>query len=48
MVGKVPDTLFSLRSLGLGNSEHSLRKSAYEQLNSTLELLNQSLGTCLR
>ncbi|CAL5870007.1 uncharacterized protein PFLUO_LOCUS4240 [Penicillium psychrofluorescens] len=37
-----------LRSLGLGNSEHSLRKSAYEQLNSTLELLNQSLGTCLR
>ncbi|OOQ86189.1 hypothetical protein PEBR_22348 [Penicillium brasilianum] len=37
-----------LRSLGLGNAEHQLRKSAYDQLSSTVERLNESLGTCLK
>ncbi|KAJ5432463.1 uncharacterized protein N7458_011619 [Penicillium daleae] len=37
-----------LRSLGLGNAEHQLRKSAYDQLNLTVERLNESLGTCLK
>ncbi|KAJ5160621.1 uncharacterized protein N7482_007625 [Penicillium canariense] len=37
-----------LRSLGLGNAEHQIRKSAYDQFNLTLERLNESLGTCLK
>ena len=38
----------SLRSLGLGNEEQKLRKSAYDQLSLTLKRLNESLGTCLK
>ncbi|KAJ5689758.1 hypothetical protein N7462_004150 [Penicillium macrosclerotiorum] len=37
-----------LRSLGLLNADHQLRKSAYDHLNLTLERLNESLGTCLK
>lgn len=44
----IADFRISLRSLGLGNAEHQLRKSAYDQLNLTVERLNESLGTCLK
>ncbi|KAJ5880570.1 uncharacterized protein N7473_011623 [Penicillium subrubescens] len=37
-----------LRSLGLGSAEHQLRKSAYDQLDLTVERLNESLGICLK
>jgi len=44
----IADFGISLRSLGLGNAEHQLRKSAYDQLSLTVERLNESLGMCLK
>ncbi|KAJ5138073.1 hypothetical protein N7526_004306 [Penicillium atrosanguineum] len=38
----------TLRALGLGKLETRFRKSAYRHYSSTLERLNESLGTCLK
>ncbi|KKK15070.1 hypothetical protein P175DRAFT_0521547 [Aspergillus ochraceoroseus IBT 24754] len=44
----VRNDLRVLKGLGIDRRELRLRKDAHEQLNQTVMLLNESLGTCLR